>query len=888
MSDVKSRSRTRRLAAAGARLPSRVGAWVFAIGLIVSGTAVWWLDADRMERARIITRAQISDKGAAVESALERVLSAPLALSGLVHQGRGQVPDFDRLATTLLSSYPGAIALQLAPGGVIRHVVPLAGNEITLGHNLFTNASRAKEAVLARDSGKLTLAGPFELRQGGLGAVGRLPVFLRADDDVGPINAQGAARPPFWGFTTVVFRFPDVLDAVRLPDLSERGLDYWLWRIHPDTQAIQIIASSGADVSGMAKTIDHAIEVPNGRWYLSAQPAGGWTDGRMLLLYAMGMLLFSALVSRLARQWAELRQHRAGLQALVAQRTAELAVREADLDRALTIAQLGSWLVDARTQERYPSISACRMFGLPEDTVLPREALLALIHPDDRPRVIDGWARMQQADLSELEYRLLLDGVERWFCERVESPEADITLNSSNVPTALFCTVQDITAQKEREALIWKQANFDSLTGLANRHLLHDRLEQAIVRGARAGSRTGLLFLDLDGFKWINDSLGHAEGDELLRQVAERLRGCCRQQDTVARLGGDEFTVVVEGLTHPSGMRYLSTKILEALRMPFELGGAKKVVTASIGLSVCPDDGTDVQTLLSHADLAMYQAKAKGKNQADFYAVGMQEHARARFELEMELRGAIETRQFVLQYQPIVEAVSGRLVGAEALMRWQHPLRGLVAPDAFIPLAEETGLIVPMGAWALEQSVQQCQQWTRLIPDGLVISVNVSGVQLKKAGLFDTVYNLLESAQLPAGHLQLEVTESLLMEESHVVLESLHRIRGLGVTVALDDFGTGFSSLSYLRRFPFGHLKIDKSFIDGCPHQAADARVVEGIILLAHSLGMLVVAEGVETEAQRAFLQTAGCDLLQGYLFSRPLSAAEFEVFAQRRAQGPS
>lgn len=886
MSDVIIRSRARKWAASGAGLPTRVGAWVFAISLLVSGAVVLWLDSDRMDRSRIVVQAQISDKGAAVESALERVLSAPLALSGLVHQGRGQVPDFDRLATTLLSSYPGVIALQLAPGGVIRQVVPLAGNEMTLGHDLFASASRAKEAALARDSGQLTLAGPFELRQGGLGAVGRLPVFLRADDGVGPAAASGSGKPPFWGFTTVVFRFPEALDGVRLPELSERGLDYWLWRIHPDTQALQVIASSGADLSRMAKTKDHAIDVPNGRWYLSAQPVGGWTDGRMLLLYAMGMLLFSALLSRLARQWAELRQHRAGLQALVAQRTAELAVREADLDRALTIAQLGSWLVDVRTQERYPSISACRMFGIPEETALSREALLALIHPDDRPRVLDGWARMQQADLPELEYRLLLDGVERWFCERVESPEADITLNSSNMPTALFCTVQDITAQKEREALIWKQANFDSLTGLANRHLLHDRLEQAIVRGARSGSRTGLLFLDLDGFKWINDSLGHAEGDELLRQVAERLRGCCRQQDTVARLGGDEFTVVVEGLTHASGMRYLSSKILEALRMPFELGGAKKVVTASIGLSVCPDDGTDVQTLLSHADLAMYQAKAKGKNQADFYAVGMQEHARARFELEVELRGAIESQQFVLQYQPIVEAVSGRLVGAEALMRWQHPQRGRVSPEAFIPLAEETGLIVPMGAWALEQSVQQCQRWTQLIPEGLVISVNVSGVQLKKAGLFDTVFALLEAAKLPAGRLQLEVTESLFMEQSHVVLDSLRRIRALGVTVALDDFGTGFSSLSYLRRFPFGHLKIDKSFIAGCPHQTADARVVEGIILLAHSLGMLVVAEGVETQAQREFLQAAGCDFLQGYLFSQPLLAAEFEVFAQRARVG--
>jgi diguanylate cyclase (GGDEF)-like protein/PAS domain S-box-containing protein len=440
----------------------------------------------------------------------------------------------------------------------------------------------------------------------------------------------------------------------------------------------------------------------------------------------------------------------------------------------------------------------------------------------------------------------------------------------------------DITQRKQQEEVVWRQANFDPLTGLANRSLLHDRLERALAHGRRSEKKVGLLFIDLDGFKWINDALGHAVGDQLLIEVAHRLQACVRGQDTVARLGGDEFTIVVDDLTDAEDLKTIGDKVVNVLRAPFALAGGQQYVSGSVGITVFPDDGEDVQTLLKNADIAMYKSKQSGKNRFQFYARHMHADALARMQIEADLRDAIETQAFVLHYQPVVDADTGELVGAEALIRWLHPKRGLVSPQEFIPVAEDCGLIVTIGEWALREAARQWRAWRDAGRAPLRLSVNVSSMQFRESGLPELLERLLGDYRVDHGALVLEITESVLMDTSAAAEGRMRQIKGLGVGFSLDDFGTGFSSLSYLKRFPVDIVKIDRSFVHDCPDDRNDARLVEAIINMAHSLDLRVTAEGVETAAQMNFLRDLGCDYLQGHFVSHPVPAAEFERLFER------
>ena len=473
----------------------------------------------------------------------------------------------------------------------------------------------------------------------------------------------------------------------------------------------------------------------------------------------------------------------------------------------------------------------------------------------------------------EIEYRLCVGDGHRWLRELAERNQA-----AGDGAETIVGTVQDVTAQKAREDVIWRQANFDPLTGLPNRHMLHDRLDRLLARARRNTTGIGLIFLDLDGFKWVNDTLGHDVGDELLVQVAERLRHCVRQQDTVARLGGDEFTVIVDDT---KDLQPVAEKILAVLRAPYELAGTTRHLSGSAGLTSYPEDGSDVQTLLRNADIAMYQAKQLGKDRFQFYAPHMQTRAHERMDLEDQLRQAVERQEFELHYQPIVETASGALIGAEALIRWRHPQRGLVAPLEFIPVAEETGMIVAIGEWALGEATRQLAVWHRDGLPPLRMAVNISSVQFRSASLHPSVARIIAAHNVGDNTLTLEITESTLMEDSNVTELRMDQIKSLGVKYALDDFGTGYSSLSCLKRFPVDIVKIDRSFVQECTDDKNDGRLVAAIIHMAHSLNLQVTAEAVETAAQRDFLSDLGCDCLQGFLISRPIPAAEFERFAR-------
>ncbi len=442
---------------------------------------------------------------------------------------------------------------------------------------------------------------------------------------------------------------------------------------------------------------------------------------------------------------------------------------------------------------------------------------------------------------------------------------------------------EDITRRKESEQRVWQQANYDTVTGLPNRVLFQDRLAQSLTRARRRGERLCVMFIDLDRFKYVNDTLGHEAGDELLREVGVRLASCVRESDTVARLAGDEFTVLLPDPGADKDITAVAARILEMLRERFLIAGGREVfVGGSIGVALFPSDGEDTGTLLKNADTAMYRAKENGRNTYQFYTPEMNADALSRLLLETDLRRAVERGELVVHFQPVVDAATRAVTGAEALVRWNHPERGLVPPGDFLPVAEEIGLIQEIGLMVLRAACHEAAVWRAAGHDDLVVSVNIADRQVTSGRLHGLVAEVLTETGLPARHLALEVGESLLVRDLPVIDEVLGGIAAQGVRLVVDDFGTGYSSLQHLRRFPFGTLKLDRSFVRDVLEDAGDKVLVETVIAMARKLGLSVVAGGVETTAQLDWLLSQYCDLFQGFLFGRPLPPQEFRVLLGR------
>jgi diguanylate cyclase (GGDEF)-like protein/PAS domain S-box-containing protein len=460
-----------------------------------------------------------------------------------------------------------------------------------------------------------------------------------------------------------------------------------------------------------------------------------------------------------------------------------------------------------------------------------------------------------------------------------------LKLDRSGTPSAVIGINSDITSRKRAEAALEHQALHDALTGLPNRTLFGDRLERAVAHAERRQQLVGVLFLDLDNFKAINDSLGHQSGDALLVEVAARLESCLRAADTVARLGGDEFTILLEDLEDDAQAEQVAERIGQVLRDPFFVGEREVLISASIGLALSGPSRTNSEGLLRNADIAMYCSKVGGKARHSVFDSGMSALAVERVELETDLRQALALGQFRVHYQPILSLLDGQVTEVEALLRWDRPGHGLVGPTTFIPVAEETGLIVPIGRWVLEQACAQGATWQADFPsEPLVVCVNLSARQFQDPGLLADIARALETTGLDPHRLKLELTESIAMHDIDATVAKLEALKAAGIQLAIDDFGTGYSSLSYLKRLPVDTLKIDRSFVEGLGHDMLDAAIVQTVVTLAKTLQLSVVGEGIESQAQAAQLRALGCHGGQGFLFARPEPAEVVTSLLRKQA----
>ena len=565
-----------------------------------------------------------------------------------------------------------------------------------------------------------------------------------------------------------------------------------------------------------------------------------------------------------------------------------LARSEERLAEAQRLAQLGHWDWNLEGSEVHRSDELLRILGVRRDRFPPEyRALLPLLHAEDRDLLAAALsAALERAQPYSLECRLLrADGSVGILHE-----QAVVTCDAAGKPVRIHGTTQDITERRRNEERLRTLALYDPLTGLPNREFFREQFGHSLAHAERIGRSLAVMMLDIDRFKRINETFGHGAGDQLLKEVGARLAQTLRDADYVtradfvpadqnlARLGGDEFTIMLASLARPEDVAKVARRILEMVACPIMLNGEETVVTASIGIAVYPADGADTDTLLKNADSAMYFAKEQGKNNYQFFSSTMNARSFQKLSLENGLRKALERDELRLHYQPKVDALSGRISGVEALIRWQHPDLGMVAPNDFVPLAEETGLIVPIGEWVLHTACAQLARWHAAGHAGLTVAVNMASPNVAQKEFVESVAATIRGAGVAPEAVEIEVTERVLMQDMKATIAKLTALKASGVRLSVDDFGTGYSSLAYLKKFPIDTLKIDRSFVRDVIGSREDSAITSAIIALGQSLGLEVVAEGVETEEQAAFLRQKGCHLMQGYLFGRPVPAAEISA----------
>jgi diguanylate cyclase (GGDEF)-like protein len=596
------------------------------------------------------------------------------------------------------------------------------------------------------------------------------------------------------------------------------------------------------------------------------------------------IMAFNHMLSEIQERDQSLLRHQDRLEKEVIKRTAELARTNDELALAAKISHLGYWEYEVDTRsflfnDQYYSLHFTNARQVGGYRLSYDEFAGRFVHPEDKQRIADHIQLeldSREADfVVETEIRMLcIEGDVRWMRLRFKSQ-----LDEHGRKYKLTGVSQDITERKRSEETIWQQANFDPLTGLPNRRMFQDRLEHEIRKSHREHLPLALMFIDLDKFKEVNDTLGHDKGDILLVEAARRISTCVRESDTVARLGGDEFTVILSVLEDTNSIERIAQSIIDMLVAPFQLGEETAFVSASLGITLYPNDADNLEMLMSNADQAMYASKSAGRNRFSYFTSSLQEAALNRMHLINDMRVALAGEQFHLHYHPIVELASGNIHKAEALVRWQHPTRGLINPGDFVSLAEESGMIIDIGDWVFREAAQQVKRLRETHHPNFQISINKSPIQFRNDDRhFKNWLPHLQQLGLPGQSLSIEITEGLLLDASATVKTKLLGLRDAGIQVALDDFGTGYSSLSYLKKFDIDYIKIDRSFVRNLHATSDDMALCEAIIVMAHKLGLKVIAEGIETSTQRHLLAAAGCDYGQGYHFAPPMPSGEFEA----------
>lgn len=960
----------------------------FVISVAVTLYALYLFDRYSYQEKRISTQKIASSYVNHIRNNLYQALSATYPLAALIRTQNGDVSGFTELATEMLPLYPGIASLQLQPNGVIKHLVPLKGNEAAIGHNLLLSPDRNKEAFLARDTGKLTLAGPFKLVQGGLGAAARLPIYLK--------SAKGKK---FWGFAGVLIRFPDILETAKLHELIDAGIAYQLSRIHPDTGEMHIISSSNTALIENPEIL--TIKVPNGMWTFYAFPADGWRDYSALVYPVLIGLLFIILATISSLLWSRQRLNHQQLEGTALERTKALEDNIKlliDSEEKLRLSQLaggiGTWEYNFTTDNYIYSDVVFQEFGFPFTHKKPNwDDVFNAIHPEDRAHV-DKVVQSHLETGSELdvEYRITdTNGNIRWI-RGIGKAEFD----SENQPLILRGTVQEITQQKRsenelklssrvfsethdgifitddemnivdinpafcditgysREELIgqnprilssgkqeqafydemllevkkqdhWRgevwnrkkdgdvyiesvtisvlkddqnnvvnyvgiftditkskkqqeqlnlMAHYDPLTKLPNRALFTDRFHQSIAHSKSTGNQLAICFLDLDDFKPVNDNYGHNIGDRLLVEVARRITDNIRVEDTVSRQGGDEFALLLNDIESFEQCEQTLERLQDALAEPYIIDSYPHKISVSSGVTLYPYDSGDIDTLLRHADQAMYQAKLAGKHRYHFFNPEEDQRTIQKHHQLDEITQALNNNEFQLYYQPKVNMRSGKVFGAEALIRWLHPEKGLIPPLDFLPLIEGTELEIQVGGWVIDEALQQLNTWQQ---QGikLEVSINIASHHLQSSAFFDQLNDAItKHPKVDPQDLQLEILESSALGDLMNISDIITRCQeALGINVALDDFGTGYSSLTHLRRLPAHTIKIDQSFVRDMLDDKEDLALIEGIIGLAEAFDRQVIAEGVETIEHGVLLMRVGCNFAQGYAIAKPMPA---------------
>jgi len=1116
---------------------------VFLLANILAITAIYFAEQYAYQQKRLGVQKLASSYARGISANVYNATSAVYPLAALVKTQHGEVNGFTELATQMLQLYPGVSILQLQPDGIVKYSVPLKGNEAAIGHNIFLDVRRSTEAKLARDTGELSLAGPFDLIQGGIGAIARLPIFLD--------NAQGEKQ--FWGFSCVVFKFPETLESVDLNALEAVGMAYELSRIHPDTGEVQVISRSEKNLIKHPEILK--IQVPNGQWSFKVSPIDSWQNYFSIAVMATLGVIFVFLITLTANVLLRLRNSQEKLEQQVGSRTKALADNLQRLDIAMSSAKQAWFDLDLQSNELKVSDEVAKLFGFDEGELkCSLQAWKEAVHPDDReyaiyafqacidygePINIDyrlatkegGWlwthtqaeivskdennkpqrlvgihTDISERKASEQVLRILAEGegisesvnifqlmvkelaiaqqccfvsiaqihandmtivhtVAAWGegaivenqsyslvgapCEKVIEegigfyPEniqalfpddhllvemkaesylgvplknsknevvglvvliddkpmlqktftmtllnslatrAGIELERMNSNEELklsskvfsnahegimitdtqgliiqvnptFCTItgysaeevigknprmlssgkqdsaffkamwehiikeghwqgevwnrkkegelyaellsvskinndvtgdvshyvglfSDITEIKQQQSALELMANYDVLTKLPNRVLFADRFSLAMAHAQRSGQLLAVCFLDLDEFKPVNDNYGHAVGDLLLMEVSKRIKDCIRDGDTVSRQGGDEFTLLLIGLESSQQCEKMLERILHALALPYLIEGHEIYISASSGVTLYPDDNSDLDGLVRHADQAMYQAKMLGRNRYQIFNTEQDQQAVSKRDRLDELQQALENNEFCLYYQPKVNMKTGKVFGAEALIRWIHPEKGLIPPLDFLPIIEATELELLVGDWVIQQALDQLEAWQDQ-GISLQVSVNISSDHLLSASFFSNLEQAMQNhAAVSHKNLQLEILESSALGDLDTITQVIQQCRDkLGIDFALDDFGTGYSSLTHMRSLPAKTIKIDQSFVRDMLDDPSDYAIITGVIGLANSFNRDVIAEGVETTEHGLMLLMMGCYEAQGYGIAKPMPAAKF------------